>query len=354
MILLPAIDLREGKCVRLTQGDYQTAQVVAEDPVETALGFQAAGARWLHLVDLDGAKDGRPVNRELILQVAAQTDLNIEVGGGIRDLDTAAAYLESGVSRVILGSAALGDPAFVREAVRRWGRRVAVGIDARDGKVAAQGWLETSQVDFLDFAKEMEAAGVGTLIVTDISRDGAMRGPNLEMLDRVNRAVSCEVVASGGVRNVADLRALRDLGLYGAIAGKALYRGTLSLPEALAACRGPEALDRFFQKGELIPAVVQEAGTGKVLMLAYMNRESLRRTLDTGETWFYSRSRQRLWHKGETSGHFQRVRDILADCDDDTLLLLVEQTGAACHTGRHSCFFQRLTAAGDVEIIEGD
>ena len=160
MILLPAIDLHEGKCVRLFRGDYGTAEVVAQDPVSTALRFQEQGARWLHMVDLDGAKDGKPKNAQLIFDVVEKTNLYVEVGGGIRDMDTVEHYLNQGVSRVILGSAALRDPEFVREAVKRHGKHIAVGIDALDGKVAAEGWLEQSQVDYLQLAKEIEALGV--------------------------------------------------------------------------------------------------------------------------------------------------------------------------------------------------
>ena len=197
MILLPAIDLHEGKCVRLFRGDYDTAEVVAQDPLSTAKRFQEQGARWLHMVDLDGGKDGKPQNQQLIFDVVENTDLHVEVGGGIRDMDTVEYYLHRGVSRVILGSAALRDPEFVRQAVKRHGKQIAVGIDALDGKVAAEGWLEQSQVDYVAFAKEMESLGVQYLICTDIHQDGTMNGPNLVMLDKLNRAVHCHIIASG-------------------------------------------------------------------------------------------------------------------------------------------------------------
>ena len=353
MILLPAIDLHQGKCVRLFRGDYDTAEVVAQDPVSAARRFQEQGARWLHVVDLDGAKVGKPANAQLIFDVVDNTGLHVEVGGGIRDMATVENYLERGVSRVILGSAALRDPEFVREAVRRHGKHIAVGIDALDGKVAAEGWLEQSQVDYVEFAKEMEALGVQYLICTDIHQDGTMNGPNLVMLDKLNQAVHCHIIASGGVASLLDIVSLYDLGLYGAIAGKSLYTGALDLRSAIVACRkisGKRAagrmtddeLDIYFRKSELIPAVIQDDDTDEVLMLAYMNRESFRKTLETGTTWFYSRSRKKLWNKGETSGHIQKVVSIFADCDDDTLLLRVKQTGPACHTGSHSCFFKRL------------
>ena len=359
MILLPAIDLHEGQCVRLFQGQYETAEIVAADALETAREFREAGAHWLHMVDLDGAKEGTPRNRELILNVAQHTDLRVEVGGGIRTMETIADYLDNGVSRVILGSAALSDPEMVRAAVKKYGKKIAVGIDARDGMVAAEGWLQDSGRDYIQVARDMEALGVQYLICTDISKDGAMAGPNLPMLDRLNRAVSCNVIASGGVSSLLDLVALYELGLYGAIAGKSIYTGALDLKQAISTCHKisphhakndaalEDELDRYFQKSDLIPAVIQEAETDQVLMLAYMNRESLRKTLETGQTWFYSRSRQELWHKGETSGHFQDVVEAWSDCDDDTLLFKVRQTGAACHTGHHSCFFRKITGEGE-------
>lgn len=352
MILLPAIDLHEGQCVRLLRGDYDTAQVVAADPVETARAFEEQGAGWLHVVDLDGAKEGAPKNAELIAQVVERTGLQVEVGGGIRNMATVDRYLELGAARVILGSAALRDPQFVAEAVKRYGKRVAVGIDALGGKVAAEGWLEQSQVDYLELARRMEDLGVQYLICTDISQDGTLAGPNLTMLDQLNQAVSCHVVASGGVSSLLDIVNLYDLGLYGAIAGKALYTGALDLRAAIAACRriagekgdslSEDELDLYFRKSDLIPAIIQDDDTGEVLMLAYMNRESFRKSLETGTTWFYSRSRKALWNKGETSGHTQTIVGVWADCDDDTLLLRVKQKGAACHTGSHSCFYKKL------------
>ena len=352
MILLPAIDLHQGQCVRLLRGDYDTAQVVAADPVETARAFEEQGAGWLHVVDLDGAKEGAPKNAELIAQVVERTGLRVEVGGGIRNMATVDRYLELGAARVILGSAALRDPQFVAEAVKRYGKRVAVGIDALGGKVAAEGWLEQSQVDYLELARRMEDLGVQYLICTDISQDGTLAGPNLTMLDQLNQAVSCHVVASGGVSSLLDIVNLYDLGLYGAIAGKALYTGALDLRAAIAACRriggekgaglSEDELDLYFRKSDLIPAIIQDDDTGEVLMLAYMNRESFRKSLETGTTWFYSRSRKALWNKGETSGHTQTIVGVWADCDDDTLLLRVKQKGAACHTGSHSCFYKKL------------
>ena len=340
MILFPAIDIKDGRCVRLVKGDFATAHKVAEDPLDTARAFEAAGAEWIHMVDLDGAKDAVPVNQDIFLRVARETSLRVEVGGGIRTMETVDDYLSGGVSRVILGSAAVRNPTFAKEAVEKYGERIAIGIDARDGMVAAEGWLDTSDVYFVDLAREMEKIGVRTIIFTDISRDGTLSGPNFDALREINTAVGCDIIASGGVSGIGDIRALRDEGLYGAIAGKALYSGDLDLRDAIAEGAKPRDLSRYFVKSPLIPAIVQEASTGEVLMLAYMNEESLRLTLETGRTWFWSRSRGELWNKGATSGHYQRLVSVSGDCDDDTLLIRVEQTGAACHTGHHSSFFQ--------------
>ena len=346
MLIFPAIDIQNGQCVRLHQGVFGTAQVVAADPLETARSFARAGAQWVHMVDLDGARAGRPVNREIFRQVARQSGLRLELGGGIRDLETIDAYLSDGVSRVILGSVALKNPALVEQAVARYGERIAVGIDARDGMVATEGWLEESDVNYIDLAREMERRGVRCLVFTDISRDGTLSGPNLEQLDALNSAVSCDVIASGGIKSIEDIKALAERGLYGAICGKSLYQGTLDLQQALECAAGSAALALRRIKWNadgLIPAVIQQWDTGEVLMLAYMNEQSLRRTMETKTTWFYSRSRQKLWNKGESSGHVQRVVSLRADCDYDTLLVQVDQTGPACHTGSHNCFFNDLT-----------
>ena len=277
MIILPAIDLKDGKCVRLFQGDYATAEQVAEDPVKTAQSFEEQGARWVHLVDLDGAKARRPVNDSTVFSIRDNVSMNIEVGGGIRDMDTVEYYLSHGINRIILGSAALHSPEFVREAVKKYGKKIAVGIDALKGKVAAEGWTAQSEVDYLEMAKRMEDIGVRYLIVTDIYKDGTMNGPNLVMLDKVNRAVSCNIIASGGVSNLKDIVDLNALGVYGAIAGKSIYTKALDLTAAITAsqrlsgksfkCSEEEEdhLERYFKKSELIPCIVQEASTNEVL-----------------------------------------------------------------------------------------
>lgn len=234
MVILPAIDIKDGECVRLVKGDYETAHKVAENAVRTAKTFRVAGAEWLHMVDLNGAKAAEPVNAELIFRVARESGLKVEIGGGIRRMETVDYYIKNGISRVILGSAALNHPELVRQAVEKYGERIAVGIDARDGKVAAEGWTQTSTVDYLDMAKRMENIGVKYIIFTDISRDGTLTGPNLQMLAYLNTAVSSNIIASGGVSILKDIADLLDLELYGAICGKAVYTGDLDLKSAIS------------------------------------------------------------------------------------------------------------------------
>lgn len=233
MIILPAIDLKDGNCVRLFKGDYSTVHKVAESPLETALAFEQAGATWIHMVDLDGAKDGIRKNHEIILNVCEQTNLNVEIGGGIRDMETVDFYLENGAARVILGSAAVKNKQLVVDAVSKYGERIAVGIDAKNGMVCAEGWLDNSGVEFVELAKEMEKIGVSKIIFTDISKDGMLSGPNLVQLDELKAAVSCDIIASGGVSNLKDIINLAELNIYGAIAGKAIYTGDLNLSDAI-------------------------------------------------------------------------------------------------------------------------
>ena len=237
MILFPAIDLYEGKAVRLYRGDYAQMTVYSEHPEEIALDFAAKGAAHAHLVDLEGAKSGKTPNLNTVLRIRETADLFCEIGGGIRSMETVKAYLEAGLDRVILGTAAVEDPAFLREAVDRYGERIAVGVDVRDGFVAIRGWTEKSALGFLDFCRNMERAGVRTLICTDISRDGAMRGTNREMYRRLSETLGLQITASGGVSSLEDVQSLRKMNLYGAIIGKAYYTGDIDLKKAIEVAR---------------------------------------------------------------------------------------------------------------------
>lgn len=237
MRILPAIDLKNGQCVRLQKGDYDTAHKVAEDAVETARSFLAAGASLIHMVDLDGAKDGSQRNYDVVRRVLRDAGAAVELGGGIRTMEDVDVVLALGVSRVVIGSAAIKNPPFVREAVRKYGDKIAVGIDARGGTVRTEGWVRDSGVDYISFAKRMEQYGVQTIIFTDIEKDGMLEGPSFDQLAALRQAVSCGIVASGGVSTIEDIEKLKALGIDEAIAGKAVYAGTLDLAAAIAAAR---------------------------------------------------------------------------------------------------------------------
>lgn len=237
MIIFPAIDIMDGKPVRLLRGNFATAEQVAEDVLTTAKQFARVGCTWVHMVDLDGSLQKKPVNTEPILQVVKHTPLKVEVGGGIRTMEDIAFYLDRGVDRVILGSVALKNPELVQQAVDAYGDKIAVGIDAKQGMVATEGWTEDSQMDFIDLAKAMEKMGVATIIYTDIGRDGTLSGPDVQGLDRLNKAVSCNVIASGGVTTITDILVMKDKKMYGTICGKCIYKKTLDLREAVGICK---------------------------------------------------------------------------------------------------------------------
>lgn len=243
MNFLPAIDLKDGKCVRLVQGDMGQVTVFNDKPAAQARVFAAAGCTWLHMVDLNGAFEGRPVNAEPVRAVLAETDMKVELGGGIRDRATIEAWLEAGITRVILGTVALRDPELVRAACRAHPGRIAVGIDARDGFVAVEGWAEVSEMKALDLARAFEDAGVAALIYTDISRDGAMQGPNIEATLKMAESVTIPVILSGGVSSMADLQAIMKAGagkLEGVISGRAIYDGRIDPALAVALLEGGE------------------------------------------------------------------------------------------------------------------
>jgi phosphoribosylformimino-5-aminoimidazole carboxamide ribotide isomerase len=239
MILYPAIDLKDGQCVRLLRGAMEAATVFGDDPAAQAETFQAAGCEWLHLVDLNGAFAGQPVNAAAVEAILARVRVPCQLGGGIRDMATIALWLEKGLARVILGTVAVENPALVREAAKAFPGQVAVGIDARQGRVATKGWATETDVMATDLARSLEDAGVAALIYTDIDRDGAMQGPNIDATEALARAVSLPVIASGGVSRMADLMALRATGVIaGAISGRALYDGAIDLAAALQALKG--------------------------------------------------------------------------------------------------------------------
>ncbi len=235
MKIFPAIDLSEGCAVRLLKGDYAQKTVYSEDPVSVAKGFREAGGEILHLVDLDGAKAGYAAAAGIVAKIAAESGMFVEIGGGIRNAETVKQYLDAGVGRVILGTAALRDRAFLEEMIRLYGEKIAVGVDIKNGNVAVQGWTEDDGVKYTDFLDYLDGIGVATVICTDVSKDGAMQGTNRELYRELAAKYSFKVVASGGVSTLDDIKALAKMDIYGAIVGRALYNGAIDLKEAIAA-----------------------------------------------------------------------------------------------------------------------
>ena len=240
MIIFPAIDIKDGECVRLFKGDYNTVEKVADNYLETATSFKNSGADWIHMVDLDGAKDGRLVNKDIFIDVAKKTGLKVQVGGGIRNLDAIETYLNNGISRVSLGSAAVKSPDLVRLAVDEFGDRIAIGIDAKNGFVATEGWIENSSISYVNLAVKMAEYGVKYFIFTDIEKDGTLSRPNhfkTKYLQQRMNEFGANVIASGGVKTIYNLKTLMKNGVYGAICGKSIYSGSLDLAKAIKTCK---------------------------------------------------------------------------------------------------------------------
>lgn len=237
MIIIPAIDIIDGKPVRLYQGDYNKKEIVAKDVLDTSKNFEYLGAQWIHLVDLDGAKKGELVNSNVIIKVAQTLSIPIEVGGGIRTFEDIKYLIDNGVSRVILGTSAMEDENLLNKALREYGEKIAVGIDCKDGYACGRGWLQESSIHYIEFAKRLEKLGVKNIIVTDISKDGTLEGPNIEMLNELKKEVCMDITASGGIRDVSNIKALKEIDVYGAITGKSIYAKTLSLEEAIKVTR---------------------------------------------------------------------------------------------------------------------
>jgi len=242
VILYPAIDLKDGQCVRVVHGDFATATVFNDNPANQAEQFAKAGFDWLHVIDLNGSAEGRPVNAAAVEAILEAVSLPVQLGGGIRSLERIEAWIEAGVSRVILGTVAVRDPALVKEAAKQWPEQIAVSVDVRKGQVAVQGWLENTGLDALTVARRFEDAGVSTLIITDIDRDGSLTGFNVDVFGAVADAVSIPVIAAGGLTTAADILALRarkGAPISGAVLGRAIYAGTITAKEAIAAARSP-------------------------------------------------------------------------------------------------------------------
>lgn len=233
MIIIPAIDIIDGKPVRLYKGDYSKKEIVGKNVLDIAKEFEHLGSRYIHIVDLDGAKSGKLINLDTILKISKEVKTPIEVGGGIRDLESIDRLILGGISRIILGTSAIEDKDFLREALKKYGDKIAVGIDCKDEYVCGKGWFDKSSIKYIEFAKEMEDLGVKNIIFTDISKDGTLEGPNISMLKKLKDSVSIAITASGGIRDIENIKELKELNLYAVIIGKAIYSNTLSLSEAI-------------------------------------------------------------------------------------------------------------------------
>ncbi len=236
MIIIPAIDIIDGKPVRLYKGDYNKKELVGDSILEIAKSFEKANCSYIHIVDLDGAKQGELVNLDIILEVIKNVKVNVEVGGGIRNIESIKKLINGGASRVILGTSAIEDINFLKEVVKTYGEKIAVSIDCKDGFLCGRGWLSNTSINYIDFAKKLEDIGVKNIIVTDISKDGTLEGPNLDMLKELKNSVNIDITASGGIRDIYNIKELKKLNVYGAITGKAIYKNTLSLKEAINEC----------------------------------------------------------------------------------------------------------------------
>lgn len=237
MIVIPAIDIIDGMAVRLYQGDYNKKDIMGEDVLEVARSFKESGAKLIHLVDLDGAKKGELVNLDLILKVVKELDVDVEVGGGIRCFKDIKALIDGGVSRVILGTAAIEDKELLRQAIDAYKDKIAIAVDFKDGYIYTRGWITKSEVHYIDLINEMEAIGVKNIIITDISKDGTLEGPNLKIMKEVKLISNIDITASGGVKNIDNIKALKELNIYGAIVGKAIYSKDVNLEEAINLCK---------------------------------------------------------------------------------------------------------------------
>ncbi|WP_217077365.1 1-(5-phosphoribosyl)-5-[(5-phosphoribosylamino)methylideneamino]imidazole-4-carboxamide isomerase [Clostridium baratii] len=236
MIIIPAIDIIDGKPVRLYKGDYNKKELVGDSILEIAKSFEKANCSYIHIVDLDGAKQGELVNLDIILEVIKNIKVNVEVGGGIRNIESIEKLINGGASRVILGTSAIEDLDFLKEVIKNYGEKIAVSIDCKDGFLCGRGWLSNTSINYLDFAKKLEDIGVKNIIVTDISKDGTLEGPNLDMLKELKNFVNIDITASGGIRDINNIKELKKINVYGAITGKAIYKNTLSLKEAINEC----------------------------------------------------------------------------------------------------------------------
>lgn len=359
--IVPCLDVQNGRVVK---GVHFEGIHEVGDPVACAAAYEAQGADEIVFLDITATNENRGTMLDVVRKTAERVFIPLTVGGGIRSVDDFRQLLLAGADKVSVNSAAVKNPELIAEAAKRFGNQcVVLAIDGKETEpgtyhVFINGGRIDTGLDVVEWAKKGEALGAGEILLTSMNADGTKEGFHIGMLNAVCEAVNIPVIASGGCGSVEHFQEVfLKTGADAALAASVFHYGELGVEEVKLALKekgipvrllrksGDEAeredLERYFKKSDLTPAIVQEAGTGQVLMLAYMNRESLEKTLETGYTWFYSRSRKELWNKGATSGHVQKVLKITADCDEDTFLIEVEQTGPACHTGNKSCFYRQ-------------
>ena len=360
--IIPCLDVQNGMVVKGV--NFEGIKEVG-DPVECAVAYDRQGADEICFLDITATHEGRGTMMDVVRQTAKKVFVPLTVGGGIRTVEDYRQVLRAGADKVSVNSAAIRNPELIRQAADKFGSQcVVVAVDAK--RRADGGWgvfinggrIDTG-LDVLEWVRRCEHLGAGEILLTSMDADGTKQGFDLPLTNQVSRAVSIPVIASGGCGRLEDFsEVFQKTGADAALAASLFHYRELTVEQVKAHLHqngipvrrwggNVMDLDLLFQKGELIPAIIQEASTGQVLMLAYMNRESLEKTLDTGYTWFYSRSRQTLWNKGATSGHRQKVLRMYYDCDEDTILAVVEQTGSACHTGAHSCFYRAFPGYGE-------
>ncbi|HIX30298.1 MAG TPA: imidazole glycerol phosphate synthase subunit HisF [Candidatus Blautia stercoravium] len=354
--IIPCLDVRDGKVVK---GIHFVGIREVGDPVEYAIEYDRQGADEICFLDITATHEGRKTMVDVVRKTAENVFVPLTVGGGIRSVEDFREILRAGADKVAVNSAAVDNPHLIRQAAEVFGSQcVVAAIDAKRDETGAfhvvvHGGRKDTGLDAVWWAKECERLGAGEILLTSMDADGAKEGFDLELLRAVCGVVSIPVIASGGCGKIEHFsQVFEETGADAALAASLFHYKELTVDEVKAHLeehkipvrrqKKMKEIEEYFTKADLLPAIVQEAETGEVLMLAYMNRESFQKTLETGYTWFYSRSRQELWNKGATSGHVQKVVDIKGDCDKDTVLITVVQTGAACHTGAHSCFFREI------------
>lgn len=316
--IIPAIDLIDGQCVRLLQGKFDRKTIYSSDPIAIAKNWQKIGYNKLHIIDLDGARSGELKNLKIIKKIIQATNIPTQVGGGMRSVEKIKKLLTIGVKEVIISTSALDNDDFLKKIFKKFPNRIIVSLDAMGNQLVKNGWLKKTNKDLIKTAVKLEKLGVKKLIYTDVLKDGTQSSPNYAMVEKLVKNINIPIMVAGGISNKKQVKKLKKIGVESVIVGKALYE-------------------------ELLPTIIQRCKTNEILMLGYMNQEALSKTIKSKYVWFWSRSRNKLWLKGETSGNKLLVKEMAIDCDNDTILIKAKIIGQnICHTGNKSCFNRSL------------